>query len=57
MTPILEPELLDVWGIDFMCTFMSSHGMEYTLMAIDYVSKWVEVVSLPNNKGQCYSIF
>ena len=34
-------ELFDVWDIDIMGPFVSSHGMNYILVAVDYVSKWV----------------
>ncbi|GJS98097.1 reverse transcriptase domain-containing protein [Tanacetum coccineum] len=30
------------WGIDFMGPFPSSRGNKYILIAIDYLSKWVE---------------
>ncbi|KAL4348058.1 hypothetical protein GQ457_17G008860 [Hibiscus cannabinus] len=36
---ILEVELFDVWGIDFMGPFPSSFGNLYILLAVDYVSK------------------
>ncbi|GJS84153.1 reverse transcriptase domain-containing protein [Tanacetum coccineum] len=35
-------EIFDVWGIDFMGPFPSSRGNKYILVAIDYLSKWVE---------------
>ncbi|GKB74993.1 DNA-directed DNA polymerase, partial [Tanacetum coccineum] len=35
-------EIFDVWGIDFMEPFLSSNENKYILVAIDYVSKWVE---------------
>ena len=35
-------EVFDVWGIDFMGPFPSSFGNLYILLAVDYVSKWVE---------------
>lgn len=41
-TPILTVEIFDVWGIDFMGPFPPSFGHEYILLAVDYVSKWVE---------------
>ncbi|KAL0401769.1 UNVERIFIED_CONTAM: Enzymatic polyprotein [Sesamum latifolium] len=41
-TPILIVEIFDVWGIDFMGPFPSSCGFSYILLAVDYVSKWVE---------------
>jgi hypothetical protein len=37
-------ELVDVWGIDFMGPFPKSDNFEYILVAVDYVSKWVEVI-------------
>nr|GMC57766.1 Pro-Pol polyprotein [Ipomoea batatas] len=40
--PILIVEIFDVWGIDFMGPFPSSCGFHYILLAVDYVSKWVE---------------
>jgi transposase InsO family protein len=33
-----------VWGIDFMGPFKNSHGYEYILVMVDYVSKWVEAM-------------
>ena len=44
VTNILEVELFDVWGIDFMGPFPSSYGHKYILLAVDYVSKWVEAI-------------
>ncbi|KAL0448652.1 UNVERIFIED_CONTAM: Retrovirus-related Pol polyprotein from transposon.6 [Sesamum latifolium] len=41
-TPILIVEIFDVWGIDFMGPFPSSCRFSYILLAVDYVSKWVE---------------
>nr|GEY23208.1 reverse transcriptase domain-containing protein [Tanacetum cinerariifolium] len=35
-------EIFDVWGIDFMGLFSSSRGNQYILVAVDYLSKWVE---------------
>ncbi|XP_015161522.1 protein NYNRIN-like [Solanum tuberosum] len=52
LMPILEVELFDVWRIDFMGLFMSSFGNKYILVAVDYVSKWVEAIALPNNEGK-----
>ena len=50
-------ELFDVWGIDFMGPFVSSHGMKYILVAVDYVSKWVEAIALANNEGKSVTAF
>jgi hypothetical protein len=33
-----------VWGVDFMGPFPNSEGHEYILVAINYVSKWVEAL-------------
>ncbi|CAM8937042.1 unnamed protein product [Rhodiola kirilowii] len=40
--PILVNDVFDIWGIDFMCPFPASCGFEFILVAVDYVSKWVE---------------
>ncbi|CAL5429737.1 unnamed protein product [Camellia sinensis] len=40
--PILFCEIFDVWGVDFMGPFLVSFGYVYILLAVDYVSKWVE---------------
>jgi transposase InsO family protein len=40
----LQIDLFDVWGIDFMGPFKNSHGYEYILVMVDYVSKWVEAM-------------
>ncbi|XP_056859558.1 uncharacterized protein LOC130508222 [Raphanus sativus] len=50
--PILEVEVFDVWGIDFMGPFPSSYGNKYILVAVDYVSKWVEAVASPTNDSR-----
>jgi hypothetical protein len=42
LTSNLQIDIFDVWGIDFMGSFPNSEGHEYILVAIDYVSKWVE---------------
>ncbi|KAM1315775.1 hypothetical protein ACFX2F_019502 [Malus domestica] len=48
-TPIFSVEIFDVWGIDFMGPFPSSHGFLYILLAVDYVSKWVEAKATRTN--------
>nr|GEU58683.1 DNA-directed DNA polymerase [Tanacetum cinerariifolium] len=45
-------EIFDVWGIDFMGPFLSSRGNKYILMAVDYLSKWVEAKALPTNDAR-----
>ncbi|KAJ9543839.1 hypothetical protein OSB04_023546 [Centaurea solstitialis] len=54
---ILEVELFDVWGIDFMGPFPSSYSNRYILVAVDYVSKWVEAVASPTNDARVVSKF
>ena len=48
LTNILEVELFEVWGIDFMGPFTSSYGHKYILLVVDYVSKWVEAIPIIN---------
>nr|GEY34491.1 reverse transcriptase domain-containing protein [Tanacetum cinerariifolium] len=45
-------EIFDVWGIEFMGPFPSSRGNKYILVAIDYLSKWVEAKALPTNDAR-----
>nr|GEU70786.1 reverse transcriptase domain-containing protein [Tanacetum cinerariifolium] len=45
-------EIFDVWGIDFMGPFSSSRGNKYILVAVDYLSKWVEARALPTNDAR-----
>nr|GEW49743.1 reverse transcriptase domain-containing protein [Tanacetum cinerariifolium] len=42
-------EIFNVWGNDFMGPFLFSRGKKYTLVAVDYLSKWVEAKALPTN--------
>jgi hypothetical protein len=44
VTSNLQIDIIDVWGIDFMGPFPNSEGCEYILVAVDYVSKWVEAL-------------
>ena len=46
---ILVVKIFYVWGIDFMGTFPSSFGNIYILLAVDYLSKWVEAIACPKN--------
>ncbi|PIN08325.1 DNA-directed DNA polymerase [Handroanthus impetiginosus] len=39
-------------GIDFMGPFVPSFGNIYILVAVDYVSKWVEAIVVPNNDSK-----
>ena len=40
----LQVEIFDVWGVNFMGPFPMSEQCEYILVAVDYVSKWVEAL-------------
>nr|GEV76599.1 reverse transcriptase domain-containing protein [Tanacetum cinerariifolium] len=50
-------EIFDVWGIDFMGPFSSSRGNKYILVAVDYLSKWVEAKALPTNDARVMQKF
>ncbi|GKC84084.1 reverse transcriptase domain-containing protein [Tanacetum coccineum] len=45
-------EIFDIWGIDFRRPFPSSQGNKYILVAVDYLSKWVEAKALPTNDAR-----
>ncbi|KAM2101503.1 hypothetical protein ACFX1T_028521 [Malus domestica] len=54
---ILNVEIFDVWGIDFMGPFPSSYGFIYILLAVDYVSKWVEAKATRTNDSKVVADF
>jgi hypothetical protein len=54
---VLEVEIFDVWGIDFMGPFPSSCSKMYILVAVDYVSKWVEAIATQTNDAQVVVAF
>ncbi|GJT29420.1 reverse transcriptase domain-containing protein [Tanacetum coccineum] len=45
-------EVFDVWGLDFMGPFPCLRGNKYILVAVDYISKWVEAQALPTNDAR-----
>ena len=57
LTNILEIEVFDVWGMDFMGPFPPSFSHTYILVAVDYVSKWVEAISTPTNDSRVVDVF
>ena len=57
MHPILEVELFDLWGIDFMGPFPASYSNLYILLAVDYVSKWVEAIPTRTNDAKVVAQF
>ncbi|CAN6566303.1 unnamed protein product [Malus baccata var. baccata] len=54
---ILNVEIFDVWGIDFMGPFPSSFGFMYILLAVDYVSKWVKAKATRTNDSTVVADF
>ncbi|XP_052736028.1 uncharacterized protein LOC128197707 [Vigna angularis] len=50
--PMLFCEVFDVWGIDFMGPFPVSFGFSYILLAVNYVSKWVEAKATKTNDAR-----
>ena len=57
MHPILEVELFDLWGIDFMGPFPASYNNLYILLVVDYVSKWVEAIPARTNDAKVVTQF
>ena len=51
-TFVLEVELFDGWGMEFMGPFPSLLNNKYILVAVDYVSKWVEAIATPSNDAK-----
>jgi hypothetical protein len=49
LNPILVIEIFDCWGIDFIGPFPPSFDFVYILVAVDYVSKWIEAIPSRNN--------
>ena len=42
----------DCWGIDFMGPLPSSYRNIYILVAVDYMSKWVEAITTPKDDAR-----
>ena len=57
MHPILEVELFDLWGIDFIGPFPASYNNLYILLAVDYVSKLVEAIPTRTNDAKVVAQF
>ncbi|GKA35452.1 reverse transcriptase domain-containing protein [Tanacetum coccineum] len=49
---ITRRKVFDIWGLDIMGPFPNSRGNKYILVAVDYVSKWVEAQALPTNDAR-----
>jgi len=54
---VLVVDIFDVWGIDFMGPFPNSFGNVYILVAVDYVSKWVEAIPTKTNDNKVVTKF
>ena len=54
---ILYCEIFDVWGMDFMGPFPNSFGKFYILLAVDYVSKWVEAIPTKTDDSRVVADF
>lgn len=52
LTNMLEVELFDVCGIDFMGPFPPFYGQFYILLLVDYISKWVEAIATLTNNAK-----
>ncbi|XP_071905713.1 uncharacterized protein [Coffea arabica] len=55
--PLIFVEIFDVWDIDFMGPFPTSFGFLYILLAVDYVSKWVEAKATRTNDSRVVADF
>ena len=54
---ILEVELFDIQGMDFMVPFPSCFSNLYILLAVVYVSKWVEAIPTQTNDARVVASF
>nr|GEW26763.1 reverse transcriptase domain-containing protein [Tanacetum cinerariifolium] len=50
--PLETFNLVSTRGIDFMGPFSSSRGNKYIIVAVDYLSKWVEAKAIPTNDAR-----
>ena len=57
LNPIIVIVLFDVWGINFMGPFVSSHGIKYIFVEINYVLKCLQAIGLANNEGKSVTMF
>jgi len=51
---IQEIEIFDCWGIDFIGPLPSSFSNAYILLAVEYVSRWVEAI--PTQKADAKTV-
>ena len=57
ISTILEVELFDLWGMDFMGPFPPSFSHLYILLVVDYISKWVEAIPTRTNDASVVAKF
>ena len=57
MHTILEVELFDLWGMDFMGPFPPFYNNFYILLSVDYVSNWVEAIPTHANDARVVAQF
>jgi hypothetical protein len=57
LNSIIVCEIFDIWGIDFMGPFPISDSFEYILLAVDYVSKWIEAILTQTSDHKVVIIF
>jgi len=57
LNPILEIELFNVWDIVFIGPFPKSFRNQYILVAVDFVSKWVEAIQSKTNDNKSVTKF
>ena len=56
-TPMIFCKIFDVWDINFMGPFLLSFGFLYILLAIVYLSKWVETKATRTNDSRVVTDF
>nr|XP_027064775.1 uncharacterized protein LOC113690870 [Coffea arabica] len=56
-TPMIFIDIFDVWGIDSMGPFPSSFDFLYILLAMNYISKWVEAKATHTNDSKVVAEF
>ena len=54
---ILEIEIFDFWGLDFIGPFLSLKGNKYIMVGVDYVSKWVKAIASLTNDARTVTRF
>ncbi|GJT13317.1 DNA-directed DNA polymerase [Tanacetum coccineum] len=57
LSPINVCEIFDIWGIDFMGPFPPSFGNVHIILAVDYVSKWVEAKATKTDDAKVVADF